>query len=173
MSTSAFPLAVKAASFAATPMLISDQASGSVIDSVVAGVETTIDVSSVGLDEAQLDDAELTDPTGEAFPAEEPEDPLPPHIMRAEVEIAAGTEMARFELFGADYVTGTDLDLFVFKDGLKVGSSATGASDEKVTVENPAPGMYHAYVDLYALAASETDGAGLPALVGARCWWRR
>ncbi len=151
------PVVVKAASFAATPLLVSEEASGSVVDSVVAGVETSIDVVSVGLDEAQVDHAMLTDPDGGSFPPAEPEDPLTPHVMRGIVDVPAGTQMARFELFADDYVVGTDLDMFVFKDGTQVGSSATGAVDEKVTIENPPAGEYHVYVDLWALPVGETE----------------
>ena len=150
-------LAVKAASFSAAPLIVSDQASGSAIDTVRSGIEATIDVVSWGLDEAQLDTALLTDPTGGGFPADEPEPPYPPHIMRADVVVPADAAMARFELFPEDYPVSTDLDLFVYLNGMRVGSSAGGTADEKVTLIDPVPGEYHVYVDLWALAPGEEE----------------
>ena len=151
------PVVVKAATFAATPELVASEASGSITDPVVAGTETTIDVTSTGLDEAQVDTEVLTNPTSGPFPDPPPAE-LPDHIMKAEVEVAEGTEVARFELFADDYVTGTDLDLYVYLDGVQVASSATGAVNEKVTMVAPAPGTYEVYVDLWAFAdGSQTE----------------
>ena len=58
------------------------------------------------------------------------------------VEVPAGTTYARFALFDADVVPGSDIDLCVFKGDTAVGSSATGTSAETVNLANPAPGSY-------------------------------
>jgi hypothetical protein len=77
--------------------------------------------------------------------------------MRADLGVPAGAALARFELFVDDYPAGTDLDLFVYLNGARVGDSASGAVDEKVTLEAPEPGEYHVYVDLWSLAPGETE----------------
>lgn len=50
------------------------------------------------------------------------------------VDIPAGTPVARFATFAADLPPGTDVDLRVTRAGALVGSSATGSADESVTL---------------------------------------
>ena len=71
--------------------------------------------------------------------------------------IAAGAQIARFQLFNADTQGGsaTDLDLDVFNGpggtGTKVGSSGGGTSDEVVTLKAPPAGTYSACVTGYSV----------------------
>ncbi|MFF5444633.1 S8 family serine peptidase [Streptomyces sp. NPDC012888] len=51
---------------------------------------------------------------------------------------------------------GADLDLDVYKDGVKVGSSADGDSEESVSLVNPGPGTYTIEVFGYAIPAGTT-----------------
>ncbi|MFJ3924011.1 S8 family serine peptidase [Streptomyces sp. NPDC090022] len=51
---------------------------------------------------------------------------------------------------------GADLDLEVYKDGVKVGSSADGDSEEAVSIANPAAGTYTVKVIGYAVPAGST-----------------
>ncbi|MCX5378334.1 S8 family serine peptidase [Streptomyces sp. NBC_00091] len=52
--------------------------------------------------------------------------------------------------------TAADLDLEVYKDGVKVGSSADGDSDESVSLVKPAAGTYTIKVIGYAIPAGTT-----------------
>ena len=74
------------------------------------------------------------------------------------VAVPAGADYVRFDLDAVN--NGDDLDLVVFKvtDGVRkeVGSSATGAADEQVSLESPAAGDYVAVVQGFAL----TSGSG-------------
>jgi hypothetical protein len=51
---------------------------------------------------------------------------------------------------------GADLDLFVEKDGVEVGSSADGDSEESVSISNPAAGTYTVIVDGFDVPAGTT-----------------
>ncbi len=82
--------------------------------------------------------------------ADDPTDsfsPSGPGVTAHTVEIPAGTTYARFSLFD-DYVDGgtDDLDLYVYKGAIPVGSSGSGTSAEEVSLVNPAAGTYTVYV---------------------------
>jgi hypothetical protein len=76
------------------------------------------------------------------------------------IPVAAGAQVARFQLFNADTVGGaaTDIDLDIYNQadgaGTKVGSSGGSTSDEVVTLTAPAAGTYSACVSGFAT----TDG---------------
>lgn len=71
------------------------------------------------------------------------------------VDVAAGTELARFALDSSDD-TGSDLDLVVYHlvDGTntydRVWQSATGSADEAVTIPNPPAGRYVVSADVFS-----------------------
>jgi hypothetical protein len=67
--------------------------------------------------------------------------------------IPAGTKLARFDVDATS--NSDDLDLYVYKDGTFVMWSATSSADEQVTLHDPAPGEYTAYVNGY-----DTRGGG-------------
>ncbi|WFE36699.1 S8 family serine peptidase [Micromonospora sp. WMMD975] len=50
-----------------------------------------------------------------------------------------------------------DLDLTVLRDGVEVGQSADGDSEESVAIPNPEPGTYTVQVDGYAVPAGTTQ----------------
>lgn len=50
-----------------------------------------------------------------------------------------------------------DLDLFVLRNGLVVGQSADGDSEEAVTIANPVAGTYTILIDGYAVPAGTTE----------------
>ncbi|GID31547.1 serine protease [Paractinoplanes brasiliensis] len=50
-----------------------------------------------------------------------------------------------------------DLDLSLYRDGVLVGQSADGDSEESITLTNPAAGAYTAVVDGYAVPAGTTE----------------
>jgi hypothetical protein len=78
------------------------------------------------------------------------------HTAHFTVDVAAGTELARFATFGADYAANDDLDIFVFKGGAFVGQSAGGTAEERVDVVAPAAGTYDVYVDAFSLTVDPT-----------------
>ncbi len=71
----------------------------------------------------------------------------------------AGSKLARFATFDADYPAGTDVDIAVVRqepDGTltPAGTSASGSSEESVTVTEP--GTYVVSVNLFA-ASGQTN----------------
>ncbi|MFV2117304.1 S8 family serine peptidase [Streptomyces sp. Act-28] len=74
---------------------------------------------------------------------------------RTTVEIGEGVE--RFDVaIGNVSDKAADLDLSVLRDGVQVGSSADGDSEESVSLVKPAPGTYTIVVDGYSVPAGET-----------------
>ena len=59
------------------------------------------------------------------------------------VDIAPGTDYARFSLFDDSTDGDDDLDLYVFGPGGLVGASGSATSEEVVNLEAPAPGLYY------------------------------
>jgi hypothetical protein len=79
-----------------------------------------------------------------------------PGVGKATVSVAAGSMLARFATFDADYTVGTDIDLFVYQAGTNVlvAQSAGGTADEAVTLS--AAGSYDIYMVVFALPAGQT-----------------
>ncbi|KAA6221876.1 serine protease [Streptomyces albofaciens JCM 4342] len=72
-------------------------------------------------------------------------------------EVVVGSGVSRLDAaIGAPADAKADLDLSVLLDGKVVASSATGGSDESVSVAKPAPGTYTVVVDGYAVPAGST-----------------
>ncbi len=63
------------------------------------------------------------------------------------VSAAAGASVLRFDVDTTS--NNDDLDLYVYKDGVFFDYSASADADEQVTVRNPVPGTYTAYVNGY------------------------
>src|SRR5262249_22062251 len=80
-----------------------------------------------------------------------------PAVAKGTVNVPAGTRLARFATFDADYPSGTDLDVFVYRGGTLVGQSAGGTAEESVTFNNPVSGSYDIYVVQFALASGVTE----------------
>ncbi|RSS82028.1 S8 family serine peptidase [Streptomyces sp. WAC06614] len=71
--------------------------------------------------------------------------------------VTIGAGVSRLDVaIGGTSDAGADLDLEVYKDGVKVGSSADGDSEEAVTLANPAAGTYTVKVIGYAVPAGST-----------------
>ncbi|MFJ9075598.1 S8 family serine peptidase [Streptomyces sp. NPDC102278] len=72
-------------------------------------------------------------------------------------EVTIGEGVSRLDVaIGKVSDTGADLDLEVYKDGVKVGTSADGDSEEAVSLVNPAAGTYTVKVIGYAIPAGTT-----------------
>lgn len=71
------------------------------------------------------------------------------------VQVPAGSTSLRATIGGTSDPA-ADLDLFVLRDGVVVGQSADGDSEESVTLANPAAGTYTVLVDGYAVPAGTT-----------------
>ena len=72
------------------------------------------------------------------------------------VTVPAGTTYARFSLFDANVAPASDLDLYVYRGTTLVGSSGGGASEEVVSLLNPAAATYTVVVDGFATANPST-----------------
>ncbi|MFB7465965.1 S8 family serine peptidase [Streptomyces sp. NPDC056224] len=72
-------------------------------------------------------------------------------------EVTIGEGVSRLDIsIGKVSDTAADLDLEVYKDGVKVGSSADGDSEEAVSLANPAAGTYTVKVIGYAIPSGST-----------------
>lgn len=72
-------------------------------------------------------------------------------------EVTIGEGVSRLDIaIGNPADAAADLDLDVYKDGIKVGSSADGDSEEAVSLVNPAAGTYTIEVFGYAIPAGST-----------------
>ncbi|MFE2170596.1 S8 family serine peptidase [Streptomyces sp. NPDC059447] len=72
-------------------------------------------------------------------------------------EVTIGEGVSRLDIaIGKVSDTAADLDLEVYKDGVKVGSSADGDSEEAVSLANPAAGTYQVKVIGYAVPSGST-----------------
>ncbi|HET9851034.1 MAG TPA: S8 family serine peptidase [Candidatus Limnocylindrales bacterium] len=79
-----------------------------------------------------------------------------PAVAKITVTVPAGSRLARFATFHADYSGATDLDLFVYTAGTTTlrGSSAGATAEESVTLT--AAGTYDIYVVLFAQPGGAT-----------------
>ena len=77
-------------------------------------------------------------------------------MQKVTVNVPAGSRLARFATYDADYGAGTDLDLFVYTAGTNTlrGQSAGGSAEESVTLT--ASGSYDIYVVLFAQPGGAT-----------------
>ncbi|MEU8432277.1 S8 family serine peptidase [Streptomyces sp. NPDC029216] len=72
-------------------------------------------------------------------------------------EVTVGEGVSRLDVaINHTSDAGADLDLEVYKDGVKVGSSADGDSDESVRLDKPAAGTYTIKVIGYAVPSGST-----------------
>lgn len=72
-------------------------------------------------------------------------------------EVTVGEGVSRLDVaIGKPSDTAADLDLEVYKDGVKVGSSADGDSEEAVSLDKPAAGTYTIKVIGYAIPSGST-----------------
>jgi subtilisin family serine protease len=76
-------------------------------------------------------------------------------IQTRTVEVPAGVERLDVSIGGVSD-PGADLDLFVVKDGVTVGQSADGDSEESVSLTEPAAGTYTIRIEGYDVPAGST-----------------
>ncbi len=145
------PIAVRPVAISAPVQVSGTGTSGSQSIPVTPGFDGTLTATVAGLDEAQVDDLALVPEQGGFDPGNPAESG---RTKKATVTIAAGTTVARFATFDADYAAGTDLDVFVYRAGTTtlVGQSAGASSEESITLNAPAAGQYDVYVDLFSAA---------------------
>ncbi|MCW2544101.1 MAG: peptidase and in, kexin, sedolisin, partial [Frankiales bacterium] len=142
------PVAVRPVAISAPVEVSGAGTSGQRSFSVTPGFTGTLDTSVGGLvGAAPTTDAVATGPFDVAAPA------AGPGTKAYTVPVLAGTGLARFDVDAA--ASTDDLDLYVYKDGALVATSASGSADERVTIADPGPGTYTAYVNGYA-----TGGGG-------------
>jgi subtilisin family serine protease len=70
------------------------------------------------------------------------------------VTVEDGIEVARFQMDAHN--AADDLDMFVYREGELVASSASAAADETVTLVEPEPGEYTVYVNSYSAGNGST-----------------
>ena len=73
--------------------------------------------------------------------------------------IPAGATLAQHSTFDSDFVTGTDVDLYLYEAGTSnlVASSAGGSSEETIRIEEPPAGTYDLYVVLFGAGPGQTS----------------
>jgi len=132
------PVSARAVGFSAPAQVTDVRASGTgtKIFGVVSSYTGSMSVSPVGLVPASLNTSTIATNDVQCF----------------NVNVPAGAQIARFQLFNADTEggSGTDLDLDVYRGpngtGTLVGSSGGGTSDEVVTLSAPTAATYSACV---------------------------
>ena len=137
------PLSARAVGFA-TPVQVSDtrvSGSGTKVVSVVSAYTGTLSATAVGLVPATRSAGNVVTGAAQCF----------------NFSVAAGAQLARFQLFDADTSAPADLDLDVFNGpdgtGSNVGSSGGSTSDEVVTLTAPGAGTYSACVTGFSAGA--------------------
>lgn len=157
------PLAVRAADVAAVGEITTTGVSGSVPVSVRTNFNGTLTAKAFGLVQSDEHRKHLVGADAE-FDADNPAEN--PAVGKVTITVPAGSKVARFATFDSDYPVGTDLDLYVYKDGESVGSSGGGSAQESVSITEP--GTYDIYVVQFSLGGglSEQDAILHAFLVG-------
>jgi subtilisin family serine protease len=140
------PIALRAVPVAAPADTVVTGVSGSRALSVRAGYTGTLTARPFGLVASQVTTRHLVG-TETGFDTANPAEG--PAVMKTTVVVPAGSKAARFATLGSEYPVGTDLDLFVYRDGELWDLSAGGTADEQVTV---GPGTYDVYVVQFGTA---------------------
>ena len=125
------PIAVKPVGVATPAEMTIPQSGGSL--TVTPGFSGTLSTSVKGLAAGQV----------QTVPTPKPTDTT------ATVVIPAGTTVARFATYDADYPAGTDVDITVTRGGVAVGTSAGGTAEESVTLTSPVAATYTVTIDYF------------------------
>jgi hypothetical protein len=147
-------LAVRAANVSAANEINGAGPSHTVTIPVRSAFSGTLTAKPFGLVESTVSTKHLVGKDPGAFNADNPQESET--VAKFTVNVPAGTKVARFSTFDADYSSGTDLDMHVYTAGTanEVGNSTGGSAEEGVTV--PA-GSYDIYVVQFALPAAVTE----------------
>ena len=125
------PIAVKPVSAAAPTEMTIPQSGGSI--TVTPGFGGTLSTSVKGLAAGQVQTVTTPKPSNTT----------------ATVVIPAGTSVARFATYDADYPAGTDIDIVVRRGATVVGESGGGTSEESVTLTSPVAATYTVTIDYF------------------------
>ncbi|WP_249714564.1 S8 family peptidase [Rhizomonospora bruguierae] len=146
------PIAVRATAIAGPSEISAAGASGTAEVKVRAGYTGTLTANVGGAVPANVTAMNLVG-TNTTFSSAAPA--AGPAVGKVTVTVPAGTKVARFATFDADYGAGTDLDLYVYRSGQLVALSGSGTAEESVTLT--AAGTYEVYVVQYALPPGQTQ----------------
>jgi hypothetical protein len=142
------PLVVRPVALAA-PAQVTGNASTGATYGVTFGYTGTFTASPRGLVPATLTAGTVSDdPTDSTCSLDSP------NAQKIDVAVPGGTTYARFSLFDADVVAGSDLDLCVFRGTAQVGGSGSGTSAEEVNLLNPTAATYTVVVQGWGVAGS-------------------
>jgi hypothetical protein len=146
------PIAVRAVALAAPAETVQTGTSGSTTVSVRAGYSGVLKASANGLAASSVTSLHLVG-SDSSFNPDAPA--TNPAVGKVTVNVPAGSKLARFATFAADYAAGEDIDLFAYQAGTAdlVGLSAGGTAEEAITLA--APGSY----DVYVVQFATPDGA--------------
>jgi subtilisin family serine protease len=141
------PIAVQPQAIAAPAEIAATGTSGSRQVEVAAGYAGVVTGTGYGLAPSAVQSAHLIG-REPSFDAAAPA--LNPAVGKFTVDVPADVKEAKFATFGDEYPAGTDLDVYVYKDGVLVGQSTGGTAQESVTMLEG--GRYDVYVVQFALA---------------------
>jgi subtilisin family serine protease len=145
-------LALRAADVAAVTQVSTLFPSGSQKLQVQTAYTGTLTAKPFGLVGSTVSTKHLVGVVKDFNPAAPAEGPA---VGKYTITVPAGTKVARFATFDKEYPSGTDLDMYVYKDGVQVGTSGSGSAEEGVTVT--AAGTYEVYVTQFSLAGGRTE----------------
>jgi hypothetical protein len=141
-------VAVKPVAISAPAEVTGSGSTGSLTYSVTPGFTGTLDTSVIGLASATpTPDSVVSGAYDASHPA------ASAATKSYTLTVAPGTKLARFDV--NDATNNDDLDLYVYLGGKLVDLSASASGDERVTLVDPEPGTYTAYVNGY-----DTGGGG-------------
>jgi len=142
------PVVVNPVSVAAPAEVSGNGTQGSLTYDITAGADRRIDLAVNGLNRGLREQGTL--PPGDASLTPAGNESTAVSRFRVDED----TTLARFDLDAID--NGDDFDLYVVNEKFNaiVGSSATGAADERVDLIDPEPGNYYVLVNAF----STTDG---------------
>ena len=146
------PLVVRGAAIGATAEVATTGAGGTQALTVRPSFNGSLTAKAYGL-VAPTVTRQSVDGVNVAFdPSAPAADPGTAHFT---VTVPAGTKAARFATFSADHQLGTELDLFVYKDGNLVGQAPGAFADRAVTVTEP--GTYEIFIPRFTLPGPQTQ----------------
>ncbi|GAA1037174.1 hypothetical protein GCM10009557_49960 [Virgisporangium ochraceum] len=143
-------IAVQPTQISAVAEVTESGASGSVVVPVRANYNGTLGARPAGMIPSTVTSKHV-EGTDSGFSPTQPSEI--PGVAKFSVTVPAGVT-ARFATFDSDYQRGTDLDMFVYKEGappnqVPFRTSTGGSAEEAVTISEP--GNYTIYLSVFAL----------------------
>ena len=151
------PIGVRAVQVASPAEITGTGATSAKQYQVTPGYNGTLTASAVGLTEASVATMHLTG-ANTAFDKAHPS--TGDAVGVVDVTVPAGTKVARFATYAADYGANADLDLYIYEVGAdgtlkQVGESAGGTAEESFTFTDP--GAYRIYAVQFQPADGQTE----------------